>query len=76
MTVPNSTAAMMSINQKLAGTAAGLGSAIMIGGGASLSAVANFLLVPGSSEVPLLVLMWISVFVGLPAVLYAVYRSK
>ena len=76
MTVPNSTAAMMSINQKLAGTAAGLGSAIMIGGGASLSAVANFILVPGSSEVPLLVLMWISVFVGLPAVLYAVYRGK
>ena len=48
----------------------------MIGGGASLSAVANFILVPGSSEIPLLVLMWISVFVGLPAVLYAVYRGK
>ena len=76
MSIPNATAAMMSINPKLAGTAAGLGSAIMIGGGAGLSAIANFILKPGSSEIPLIMLMWVSVFCGLCSVGYVSYRKK
>ena len=76
MSIPNATAAMMSVNPKLAGTAAGLGSAIMIGGGAGLSSIANFILKPGSSEVPLIVLMWLSVFCGLCSVSYVTYRNK
>ena len=76
MSIPNATAAMMSINPKLAGTAAGLGSAIMIGGGAGLSAIANFILMPGSSEIPLIMLMWVSVFCGLCSVGYVSYRKK
>ncbi len=76
MSIPNATAAMMSVNPKLAGTAAGLGSAIMIGGGAGLSAIANFILKPGSSELPLIILMWLSVFSGLCTVNYVIYRNK
>ena len=76
MSIPNATAAMMSINPKLAGTAAGLGSAIMIGGGAALSAIANFILIHGSSEIPLIMLMWTSVFCGLCSVAYVSYRKK
>ena len=76
MSIPNATAAMMSINPKLAGTAAGLGSAIMIGGGAGLSAIANFIFIPGSSEIPLILLMWTSVFCGLCSVAYVSYRKK
>ena len=76
MSIPNATAAMMSVNPKLAGTAAGLGSAIMIGGGAGLSAIANFILKPGGSELPLIILMWLSVFFGLCAVNYVIYRNK
>ena len=76
MSIPNATAAMMSINPKLAGTAAGLGSAIMIVGGAGLSAIANFILIPGSSEIPLIMLMWTSVFCGLCSVAYVSYRKK
>ena len=76
MSIPNATAAMMSINPKLAGTAAGLGSAIMIGGGAGLSAVANFILISGSSEIPLIMLMWASVFCGLCSIAYVSYRKK
>ena len=76
MSIPNATAAMMSINPKLAGTAAGLGSAIMIGGGAGLSAIANFILIPGSSEIPLILLMWTSVFCGLCSVAYVSYRKR
>ena len=64
------------INPKLAGTAAGLGSAIMIGGGAGLSAVANLILISGSSEIPLIMLMWVSVFCGLCSVAYVSYRKK
>ena len=75
MSLPNATAAMMSINPRLAGTAAGLGGAIMIGGGAGLSSIANFILLPGSTEMPLLLLMWISVFLGLCSVLFAKYRN-
>ena len=76
MSIPNATAAMMSINPKLAGTAAGLGSAIMIGGGAGPSAIANFILIHGSSEIPLIMLMWTSVFCGLCSVAYVSYRKK
>ena len=76
MSIPNATAAMMSINPKLAGTAAGLGSAIMIGGGAGLSAIANFILIHGSSEIPLIMLMWTSVFCGLCSVAYVSFRKK
>ena len=76
MSIPNATAAMMSINPKLAGTAAGLGSVIMIGGGAALSAIANFILIPGSSEIPLIMLMWTSVFCGLCSVAYVSFRKK
>ena len=76
MSLPNATAAMMSINPKLAGTAAGLGSAIMIGGGAGLSSIANFILSSGSTEIPLLILMWMSVFFALCSIIFATYRNK
>ena len=75
LSLPNATSAMMSINPRLAGTAAGLGGAIMIGGGAGLSSIANFILLPGSTEMPLLLLMWISVFFGLCSILFAKYRN-
>ncbi|MGC9420791.1 MAG: multidrug effflux MFS transporter, partial [Rhodovulum sp.] len=45
MTLPNATAGMLSVRPHLAGTASGLGGAIMIGGGAGLSALAGALLV-------------------------------
>ena len=57
MVLPNAMAGQLSVVPHLAGTAAGLGGATMLGGGALLSAVAGMLLGPGSSEVVLLVLM-------------------
>src|SRR5690606_4290371 len=50
MTIANATAGMLSVRPHLAGTASGLGGAIMIGGGAALSALAGALLVPGRGE--------------------------
>ncbi|MDZ4094841.1 MAG: multidrug effflux MFS transporter [Paracoccaceae bacterium] len=57
MTLPNANAGMLSIKPELAGTASGLGGAMMIGGGAMLAALAGVLLQPGSSEMPLILLM-------------------
>ncbi|SIO31660.1 MFS transporter, DHA1 family, bicyclomycin/chloramphenicol resistance protein [Rhodovulum sp. ES.010] len=57
MTLPNATAGMLSVRPHLAGTASGLGGAIMIGGGAGLSALAGAALVPSSGPWPLLAIM-------------------
>lgn len=57
MALPNANAGMLSVRPDLAGTASGLGGAIVIGGGAALSALAVGLLPPGSGEMPLVLLM-------------------
>ncbi len=57
MALPNANAGMLSVRPELAGTASGLGGAIVIGGGAALSALAVAALPPGSGEMPLIVLM-------------------
>ena len=55
--LPNANAGILSVRPDLAGAAAGLGGAIMIGGGAALAALAGALLPPGSTELPLVLLM-------------------
>ena len=55
--LPNANAGILSVRPDLAGTASGLGGAIMIGGGAALAALAGALLHPGASEMPLILLM-------------------
>ncbi len=55
--LPNANAGMLSVRPDLAGTASGLGGAIVIGGGAALSVLAITLLPPGSGELPLVLLM-------------------
>ncbi|MEP2783758.1 MAG: multidrug effflux MFS transporter [Pseudoruegeria sp.] len=76
LVLPNATAGMLSVRPHIAGTASGLGGAIMIGGGAALSALAGALLKPGSGAFPLL---WIMVFTSGTAVLcilFVIQRSK
>ena len=76
MTIPNATAGMLSIKPELAGTASGLGSAIMIGGGAALSAIAGLQLQGATSDLPLIELMLVSVFAGLLCILHVMHRNK
>lgn len=76
MTMPNATAGMLSIKPELAGTASGLGGAIMIGGGAALAAFAGYLLKPGSSEMPLVLLMLASASAAVLAILAVIRRAK
>lgn len=71
MVIPNATAGMLSVRPHLAGTASGLGGALMIGGGAALSALAGVLLVPGSGVYPLLGLMLASSLLSIATTSYA-----
>ncbi|OUD09204.1 Bcr/CflA family drug resistance efflux transporter [Marivivens niveibacter] len=57
LTMPNATAGSLSVRPELAGTASGLGAAIMMGGGAAISAFAGSMLNPDYGELPLSILM-------------------
>src|SRR6056297_798903 len=64
--IPNATAGALSVRPHLAGTASGLSGAMMIGGGAALSALAGALLCPGTGAFPLL---WIILCTAVGAIL-------
>ena len=76
MSIPNATAGMLAIKPELAGTASGLGSAMMIGGGAALSALAGPVLHMGSGDLALIALMWLSVFIGIVLILLVIKRNQ
>ncbi len=76
MVLPNATAGMLSVRPHLAGTASGLGGAIMIGGGAALAGLAGALLAPGSSPWPLLLIMLSCSFLSVAAILYVIRRAR
>ena len=66
MTIPNATAGALSVRPHLAGTASGLAGALMIGGGAALSAIAGATLSEETGAFPLL---WIMLGTGILAVI-------
>lgn len=76
MVLPNATAGMLSVRPHLAGTASGLGGAIMIGGGAGLSALAGALLVPGSGVYPLLGVMLATSISSVLTILYVLHVNR
>ena len=75
LVIPNATAGALSVRPHLAGTASGLAGAIMIGGGAALSALAGFLLTPETGAYPLLYIMFLTGVCALLAI-GAVYRRE
>ena len=74
--IPNATAGTLSVRPHLAGTASGLGGAIMIGGGAGLSALAGVLLQPGTGPWPLLWLMLLTGLLGMAAITLVIRRER
>lgn len=76
MVLPNATAGMLSVRPHLAGTASGIGGAIMIGGGAALAALAGILLERFSGSYPLQIVMLLSALAGLGAILYTTRRAR
>ncbi|NVO23400.1 multidrug effflux MFS transporter [Donghicola sp. C2-DW-16] len=75
MVIPNATSGSLSVIPHLAGTASGLGGAIMIGGGAALSALAGSMLSLETGATPLLLIMLLSALAAIGAVLY-IYRRE
>ena len=76
LVMPNATAGMLSVRPHLAGTASGLGGAILIGGGAALSAVAGMLLVPGSGTLPLQFIMFATAICAWLSILMVIRRQR
>lgn len=58
MTIPNATAGTLSVRPHLAGSAAGLGSTVMVGGGAVVATITGWLLAGGDSGTPLVAMMF------------------
>ncbi|SLN64567.1 Bicyclomycin resistance protein [Roseovarius litorisediminis] len=76
MTIPNATAGALSVRPHLAGTASGLAGALMIGGGAALSALAGALLTPGSGAFPLLWIMLVTALLAVVAIILVIRRER
>ena len=74
--LPNANAGILSVRPDLAGAASGLGGALMIGGGAALASVAGALLQPGSTEMPLVLLMLGSSVASMLAILMVMRRAR
>jgi len=76
MAIPNATAGALSVRPHLAGTASGLSGAIMLIGGAALSALAGALLTPETGAMMLLVIMQASALGGVVAIGVVVWRER
>ncbi|MBC6436764.1 MAG: multidrug effflux MFS transporter [Rhodobacteraceae bacterium] len=76
MVLPNATSGMLSVRPHLAGTASGLGGAIMIGGGAALSALAGVLLTGEHGAFPLIWIMLATSILAVAAILYTIRRER
>ena len=75
ITLPNVTAGLLSVRPHLAGTASGLGGAMMVGGGAVLAQYASTLLDPTTGALPLQWLMFITGIASLLSVLFVIWRE-
>jgi len=76
LVLPNATAGLLSVRPHLAGTASGVGSAIMIGGGAAMSALAGAALQLGGGSYPLQLIMFISAVLSALCIFYVNKRAK
>ena len=76
MVLPNAIAGTLSVRPHLAGTASGLGGALMIGGGAAFSAIAGFMLGPGTGPYPLLWIQLAVSFLSIMAILLVIVRER
>ncbi|RLJ60396.1 DHA1 family bicyclomycin/chloramphenicol resistance-like MFS transporter [Litoreibacter meonggei] len=76
MVLPNATAGLLSVRPHLAGTASGVGGAIMIGGGAALAALSGSLLEHGHGSYPLQWVMLLSAAASLVCILLVLRREK
>ncbi|NOD92307.1 Bcr/CflA family efflux MFS transporter [Ruegeria sp. HKCCD4884] len=76
MVIPNATAGSLSVRPHLAATASGLSGAIMLGGGAGLSALAGALLTHETGAIPLLWLMLTTALLAICAIAAVIRRER
>ncbi|NOD61948.1 MULTISPECIES: multidrug effflux MFS transporter [unclassified Ruegeria] len=76
MVIPNATAGSLSVRPHLAATASGLSGAIMLGGGAGLSALAGALLTHETGAMPLLWLMLATALLAICAIAAVIRRER
>lgn len=76
MIIPNAIAGTLSVRPHLAGTASGLGGAIMVGGGAAMSVLAGVILPLGTGPYPLQILMVITSIGSTLSVIYVMRRDR
>lgn len=76
MTIPNATSGALSVRPHLAATASGLSGAIMLGGGAGLSALAGALLTHETGAMPLLWLMLTTAALAICAIVVVIRRER
>lgn len=76
MVIPNGSAGMLSVRPHLAGTASGLGSFFMIGGGAVLSILAGMAVKHGAGDLRLLALMALSMLGALISIGLVIRRER
>ncbi len=76
LTMPNVMAGSISVRPHLAGTASGLGGAIMIGGGAVLSQFAGAILSEESGTLPLQTLMLTTALLAMASIILVIRREK
>lgn len=76
MSIPNATAGALSVRPHLAATASGLSGAIMLGGGAALSALAGALLTHETGAMPLLWLMLATSALAIIAISSVIWRER
>ncbi|EEE36964.1 drug resistance transporter, Bcr/CflA family [Rhodobacteraceae bacterium KLH11] len=76
MSIPNATAGALSVRPHLAATASGLSGAIMLGGGAALSATAGAMLTRETGAMPLLWLMLATAVLAICAISSVIWREK
>ena len=76
MMLPAATAGLLSVRPDLAGTASGLGGAIMIGGGAAMAALAGAMLTPETGALPLQAIMFATSLMAGVAILFVIRRAR
>jgi MFS transporter, DHA1 family, multidrug resistance protein len=74
--LPSANAGILSVRPSLAGSAAGLGGAITIGGGAALSALAGVMLTETSGPMPLILLMLATSTASILCVIWVMRRAR
>ena len=76
MTLPSANAGMMDIKPDLAGSASGLGGALMTMGGAAFSTLSGAMLSASSGPLPLVLCIILASVLALTAALYAIHIEK